>query len=114
MEEVIFSIPSSDGIDGSDIELTYDKENDVYNLYIETAYAFGSLVLVVDYYRNLLSGFASWMIENNYALDEVPDHDCLFSKIFKYNSVEQAYACFKTMVLGYTHMVDDMAFTIAG
>lgn len=96
-------------VDGPyDFELWYDNVEKKYSFSIETLIEFSDADDgPKNYVRNILKEFALWMLENNHDLTyglsywDVFNHGITIDG--KYDTVEQAYAAFKVLALGFSH-----------
>lgn len=96
-------------VDGPyDFELWYDNVEKKYSFSIETLIEFNDEdAAPKNFVRNILKEFALWMLENNHDLTygvsywDVFNHGITIDG--KYDTVEQAYAAFKVLALGFSH-----------
>lgn len=96
-------------VDGPyDFELWYDNVEKKYSFSIETLIEFNDEDAgPKNFVRNILKEFALWMLENNHDLTyrlsywDVFNHGLTIDG--KYDTVEQAYATFKVLALGFSH-----------
>ncbi len=96
-------------IDGPyDFELWYDSVKKKYSFGIETLIEFNDANAgPKNYVRNILKEFALWMLENNHDLTyrlsywDVFNHGITMDG--EYDTIEQAYAAFRVLALGFSY-----------
>lgn len=104
--ETIWEIKSSDLDIMSDIEIIYDKRNKTYLLSIETIYQFiNGKAGEKTYIKNLFNKLTEWMVHKGYdTTQEVTLYE-IFTQGKNINSefetLEELYAVFKCLVLGF-------------
>lgn len=103
--QLIYGYP----IDGPyDFELWYDSAKKKYSFSIETLIEFNDANAgSKNFVRNILKEFALWMLENNHDLTyrlsywDVFNHGITIDG--EYDTIEQAYAAFRVLALGFSH-----------
>ena len=101
--QLIYGYP----IDGPyDFELWYDTNEKKYSFSVETLIEFNNTEAAPrKFIRNILKEFAIWMVENDHDVTYRLSYWDVFSKGItidaKYDSIEQAYAAFKVLALGF-------------
>lgn len=90
----------------NDFDITYLEREKKYNLSVETIYDFDSLNDSYNYLNGILIAFTKWMKDNHYSTDYKPCMYDLFEQGVNihtpFDSLEEAYGVFKTLVIGYT------------
>lgn len=88
----------------NDIDLIYNKKTQKYSISIETFFQFKDESTRKNWLVSILNTFTRWMKENNYNTNYNPFMDLFSGSVgidSEFDSIEQAYAVFKTFVLGY-------------
>lgn len=86
----------------NDIDITYDRDEKVYLLGVETAYMFEDKEGECKYLQRLLNAFSEYMDDNNYSKNE--EFVLFFSNPElqdKAESIEELYTNFKIFVEGF-------------
>ena len=93
----------------NDIDLTYDKQNKVYMLGIETAYLFKNHADECDYLRSCLNAFTKYMDDNGLKKNEsymlFMSNPCTSMTA---ETIEELYTNFKIFVDGFCNQDIDM------
>lgn len=92
----------------NDIDITFDREKQVYMLGIETAYVFNNKEAECDYLKELLNYFANYMYRNKLKTD--CSYGLFMSDLsieFEAKSIEELYIKFKVFVEGYCKVYGD-------
>lgn len=86
----------------NDIDITYDKENKVYMLSVETAYMFETHEAECDYLKDCLNAFTKYMDDNKLRKDKsyrlFMSNPCTSMKA---ETIEELYTNFKIFVDGF-------------
>lgn len=87
----------------NDINLIYHKDKNKYSFSIETIYEFDDEKYKIEYLKGLLQAFTDFMNENGYDTNQKPYYGYVFGSGLdtEFNSIEECYAMFKTLVNGY-------------
>lgn len=85
----------------NDIDIEFNSTTQKYSLSIETIYEFSSVEAEMNYLNSLLKAFTYYMDEHGYNTKIVPHLYQMFSTKFEASTIEELYAKFKAIVIGY-------------
>lgn len=111
----IWGIKSWDDVSGrpadlytlNDFAIWYDPERKCYNYEVETLFEFKSSEREVEYLKRIFKELTKWMRQKGYDTNYKPILYSVFSEDHYqcgYESIEQLYADFKLMCMGFALM----------
>lgn len=107
--KLVFSWP----IDLPELWLSQDLKTKKYSFDVETIYAFNDTRAAINNTKRILEAFAQWMVENNHDVSYRLEYSNVFddgiSMKRQYDTIEEAYAAFRILVLGFISNAKDLA-----
>ena len=108
-KKLIFSWP----IDLPELWVYQNLKTKKYSFDVETIYAFSNTRAAISNIKKILEAFAQWMVENNhdvsFRLDYYDVFDDGISLKRQYDTIEEAYAAFRILALGFISNARDVA-----